>query len=75
MLCHMSANSEGTSNIKIRLGQDAGYAEEINDFSGLGNFCVGDQSDSFSIGKFSIITDNCILIGQCCTGRGIVFPF
>ena len=72
MLCHMSAGSEGPSNIKIRLGQETGYATEINNFNGLGNFCVDDQSDSFNIGKFSVMTDdNIIVTEQCGTGRVI----
>ena len=77
MLCHVSAVSEGPSNIKIRLGQETGYATEINNFSGLSNFCVEDPSDSFNIGKFSIITDDNIFVAeQCGTGRVIeFFPF
>ena len=77
MLCHMSAVSEGPSNIKIRLGQETWYATEINNFNGLGNFCVDDPSDSFNIGKFSIMTDdNIIVTEQCGAGRVIeIFLF
>ena len=70
----MSAVSEGPSNIKIRLGQETGYATEINNFNGLGNFCVDDQSDSFNIGKLSIMTyDNFIPTEQCGTRKIIQF--
>ena len=72
MLCHVSAVSEGPSNIKIRLGQETGYATEINNFNGLGNFCVDGPGDSFNIGKVSIITDDNIFVAEQCGTRRVI---
>ena len=45
LLCHIST---GPNNVKIRLGQDAGYGDDLNNLNDLSGFCINGR---FNIGK------------------------